>query len=445
MNRKTFAHKILILLYLVPLFCVAQDKLTQQIKKQTIDTLCSRLPERYAYKEVSEKLANLLQKNLNDGKYSSLAAYEDFSKVITNDLRSLNNDKHLALNYDPQQTPPSTSNQNAPQRSAAERAKNASLFNRQMNYGFKTVTFYPGNIGYIKFDYFDAFPEYSKSIVDASFGFLKNADAIILDLRENTGGASAMVSYIAGFFFDTVTLTGTSYNRYTDSVSNDYVQPAEINMQLLNIPLYILTGSTTISGAEALAYVLKYQKKAVVIGEISAGAANPGRVTRLNKYFTAFIPNRHSMNVVTKTSWEGTGVPVDIMIPATEALLKARTEALISLRNKTTDTVKIKKFNQYIDYVQALKKADNAILPGIAKEYIGKYDDNREIIFANGKLFYKGALQAGGEMVHIKGDLFMTEEGSGTIQFVRNTKRQITALIYTWALLGNQSTSKKLK
>lgn len=426
------------------MFCVAQNKLTSEIKKQTIDTLSSRLLERYAYKEVALKLVELLQANFKNRKYDIYQTAEDFSRAVTKDLRSQNSDKHLALNFDLQLTTSASGNQNSIQETADERAKRFSVFNRQMNFGFKNVAFYPGNIGYIKFDYFDAFPDYSKSVIDASFAFLKNCDAIIIDLRENTGGASAMVGYIAGFFFDTTTLIGTSYNRYTDSTSNEYIEPAEKSKRLSNVHLYILTSRVTISGGEALAYILKYQKNAMVIGEFSAGAANPGRMTRLNKYFTAFIPNRHGMNAITKTNWEGTGVPVDINALGSDGLLIARTEALKRIRQKVTDSLQIKKLDQYITYMQSLSNR-KTITQQVAKEYIGKYEDEREIFYADGKLFYKGALQAGGELIMIKKDYFMTEEGNATIHFLRNESRKITSLIYTWVLMPNPSTSKKIK
>jgi len=331
--------------------CFGQNQpLTAEIKKQTIDDLSALLPERYAYKETGQKLQQLLQQNLRAGKYDSYTSPVEFSTAVTNDLRSINPDRHLALNYSPEvQTPNAIPSPTPPPETLEERAKRVSKFNRQMNFGFKAVGFLNGNVCHLKFDYFDAFLAYSSPIVDASFASLKNCDAVILDLRENTGGSTEMFGYIAGFFFKDRTLSGTSYNRLTDTTTDEFITPQPKEKQLADVDLYILTSNVTVSAAEALAYNLKYLKEAKVIGETSAGAANPGRVTRLNNLFTAFIPNRHGMHVVTKTNWEGTGVPVDIASPAEDALRIARIQALRKLQQKTIDPLQQKKFESYIN------------------------------------------------------------------------------------------------
>lgn len=420
----------LLLLLLYSTKCLSQD-LPDALKKKTIDTLAYALLERYAYKDVAKDLNAMLLANYQRGKYDQYNQSEEFARAITNDLRSLNKDKHLSLNFQPVQplvpnTVPSNTETNE------ERLRRISSFNRQMNYGFEQVAFYPGNVGYIKFNYFDAFPEHSRAVMDASFAFLKNSDAIIIDLRDNTGGASATVSYIAGYFFDSSTLIGRSYNRYTDSITDEYLQPATTEKRLSKADLYILTSKTTISAAEALAYVLKYLKKGTVIGETSAGAANPGRVVRLNPSFTAFIPNRHSMNIITGTSWEGTGVPVDIEVPASKALSVAIQESLKKLRNSKTDTMYQRKLTTYLSYHQAAKDqkfSARHILP-----YVGRYESDREINMAEGKLYYTAPAETGGELVMVAPDVFVTSGGVSTVRFNRNTKGKILSMSVLWTL-----------
>ena len=101
--RKAFVCSLLIFnLFAIAQRCFGQAQpLTAEIKKQTIDDLSALLPERYAYKEVGEKLKQLLQQNLKAGKYDSYNSPQEFSRAVTNDLRSLRPDRHLALNYSP--------------------------------------------------------------------------------------------------------------------------------------------------------------------------------------------------------------------------------------------------------------------------------------------------------------------------------------------------------
>lgn len=66
--------------------------LTAEVRNQTIDDLSSLLPERYAYKEIGQELAGLLEQNLKVGKYNVYKSPMDFNLAIMSDLRSLNAD-----------------------------------------------------------------------------------------------------------------------------------------------------------------------------------------------------------------------------------------------------------------------------------------------------------------------------------------------------------------
>lgn len=417
--------------------------LTSEIKQQTINDLAALLPERYAYKDLGPKLQQLLLENLKSGKYAAIASPLEFSVAVTNDLRSLQSDRHLALNYSPETPTPMPASTPQPL-TPEERARRTSVFNRQMNFGFKNVQFLYGNIGYLKFDYFDDYLDYSGPTADASMAFFKNSDALIIDLRENGGGAPQMVEYIEGFFFEKRTLSGTSYDRLTDTTTERFIDPQPKEKRLSGVNLYILTSKNTVSAAEALAYDLKYLRNAIVIGETSAGAANPGRITRLNSLFTAFIPNRHGMNAVTKTNWEGTGVPVDITCPAGDALRVAKVEALKKQLQKATDPLDIKKFSNYVTFLE--KTFPEKELPEKEmRQYIGEYQGGRTISLKNGKLFYSHFAEAGGQMHFISPDLFMLSEGDVTLAFKRDKRNRVVEMDSQWSLRSSTTNAKKIK
>lgn len=445
--KKVFICLILIFhLLAIVQGCFGQTQpLTAEIKKQTIDDLSALLPERYAYKETGQKLQQLLQQNLRAGKYDSYTSPLEFSIAVTNDLRSLRSDRHLALNYSPQTQPANTvANTPAQPPSPEEQAKRASAFNRQMNFGFKKAQFFNGNIGYLKLDYFDSYLDYSSPVADASMAFFKNSDALIIDLRENGGGSGQMVNYIAGFFFKDRTLAGSSYNRLTDTTAEEFITPQPKEKQLPDMDLYILTSKSTVSAAEALAYNLKYLREAKVIGETSAGAANPGRVTRLNSLFTAFIPNRHGMNVVTGTNWEGTGVSVDIACPAEDALRIARIEALKKLQQKATTPLQQRKFSNYITYLE--KTDPERELPErTLRQYVGEYQGGRTITLEDGKLYYARVAETGGQLHFISNDVFMLSEGDVTITFKRDQKNRVIEMEYQWSLSSSPAVAAKVK
>ena len=442
--KKLFCLALILNLLITARYGSGQNQpLTAEVKKQTIDALSALLPERYAYKEIGQKLQQLLRQNLKAGKYDSYNSPSDFSIAVTNDLRSLNSDRHLALNYSPQIEPANTNSPAQPP-TPEETAKRVSDFNRQMNFGFKNVQFLNGNIGYLKFDYFDSYLDYSSPVADAAMAFFKNSDALIIDLRENGGGSGQMAAYIAGFFFKDRTLTGTSYNRLNDTTTEEFITPQPKDKQLPNVDLYILTSTRTVSAAEALAYNLKYLRDAKVIGEPSAGAANPGRVTRLNNLFTAFIPNRYGKNVVTGTNWEGTGVPVDITCPAEDALRVARIAALKKLRQKATAPLHQKKFDNYITFLEKSNPAEE-MPERMLRQYVGEYQGGRTITLKNGKLYYARVADAGGELHFISRDVFMLSEGDVTITFKRDKQNRLVEMEYQWSLSSTPTLAKKTK
>ncbi|MEO0456712.1 MAG: S41 family peptidase, partial [Cyanobacteria bacterium P01_A01_bin.114] len=91
----------------------------------------------------------------------------------------------------------------------------------------------------------------------------------------------------------------------------------------------------TFSAAEEFAYNLQQLKRAVIVGEATAGGANPGQGIRLDDHFWMFLPTGRAINPITGSNWEGTGVIPDFKIPAELSLQAAH---LIGLK-KVQDTV----------------------------------------------------------------------------------------------------------
>jgi retinol-binding protein 3 len=435
-------------LWTFPPFGFGQAEIvSSEMKKQTIDELSTLLATKYANIETGQKLQQLLQQNLMSGKYDSIRTLEEFHRVVNQELHSLASDRHLAMFYSPQAAATADSSKNTPSPpTPEERAREASNSARQMNCGLKSVQFLNGNIGYLRIDYFDSNLNYSRPVVDASLAFLRNSDAVIIDLRENGGGSGSMVGYLAGFFFDERTLVGTSYDRLTDTTTEEYQDPQSEEKRLSNVDLYLLTSKRTVSAAEALAYRLKYLRNAKVIGEPSAGAANPGRVYRLSALFTAFIPNRYGTSKVTGTNWEGTGVPVDIACSAEDALQVARIEALTRMREKATDPQQIKKFGNYITYLKATR-SERLLPEGVLQQYVGEYRGERTITISkdglqNARLYYSKVSDPGGVLHFISEDKFMLSEGDVTITFRRDEKHRVVGMETQWSLSDSHHTTR---
>ena len=84
--------------------------------------------------------------------------------------------------------------------------------------------------------------------------------------------------------------------------------------------VFVLTSPRSFSGGEGIAFLLQDHKRAVIIGEPTAGAANPGRTYSINERFEVQVPNGQLLSALSRKNWEGSGVTPDIRVEAADAL-----------------------------------------------------------------------------------------------------------------------------
>jgi tetratricopeptide (TPR) repeat protein len=160
-----------------------------------------------------------------------------------------------------------------------------------------------------------------------ALNFIENTDAIIVDLRNNIGGSPTTVQFLSSYFFDKPVHLNNIYWRRGDYIEEFWTIDSIGIKKRPDVPVFILISKNTFSGGEEFAFSLKNQKRATLIGEQTAGAANPGYTFRINERFNIFIPTGRSVNPVTGTNWEGKGVNPDISMKSKEALTFAMEKA----------------------------------------------------------------------------------------------------------------------
>jgi hypothetical protein len=194
--------------------------------------------------------------------------------------------------------------------------------------GFVKVEQLPGNVGYLKLDGF-AHPEHGARAADAAFAFLQDTDALIIDLRDNTGGEPRMVAHLVTRLLpiDRVALLNTIWKR-GDSVPRQYWTVDGLAGPRYLKPVYLLMASHTVSAPEELAYDLRVLQRATVVGERSGGGANPGRIVAIGHGLGVFVSTERAVHPVTGTNWEGVGIAPDVAVSASEALATAHRLAL---------------------------------------------------------------------------------------------------------------------
>ncbi|MFD3469280.1 S41 family peptidase [Streptomyces sp. NPDC058682] len=287
-----------------------------------VEELARLLAAHYVFPELGQELAGLVRDRLAAGAYD-VATPEELGRVVTADLQSRNGDRHLRLKYHADRVP---EEQGAAMLAEMRRDFEASLG------GVTRLEMLDGGVAVLELTP-NLFPlEWAAEPLGAALAVASRARALILDLRRNLGGSPDTVAFVCGHLLDERTLLNTMHWREGDrreqSWSPAYVPGPRFGGEK---PVYVLTSPRTFSAAEELAYDLQQLGRAVVVGETTRGGAHPREGWTLHPHLEASIPVGRSVNPVSGTNWEGTGVVPDLPCPTADALARAHERALARL------------------------------------------------------------------------------------------------------------------
>lgn len=388
-----------------------------------IDSVSATLQEEYVFPAVAEKMNALLRKNLKLGAYEKLTNPDDFAAKITEDLQSISHDKHLNVRYNP----PGTQRDEV-KLSPEERRRLRLVQQRARNFGFQKVEVLPGNIGYIDFRYFAEAKDGGPTAI-AAVNFLAYTDALIFDLRQNGGGNPSMIQLISSYLFEESVHLNSFYLRKGDSTQQFWTQECVEGPKMTGIPVYVLTSSSTFSGAEEFSYNLKNLKRGTIIGETTGGGAHPVNLREfpvLN--ISMAVPFGRAINPITGTNWEGVGVEPDIKVPASKALTVARAEALKELIRRTSDESRKGRLSWSLD---GLTAEMNPVHPAdsVLRSCAGTFGP-RSIRFENGTLYYRRVGRPEFRLIPMGADRFMVESlDYFRLQFRRDSSGKVNELV----------------
>lgn len=307
------------------------QSLTAGQRREIAGAAATAYADFYVFADRGAAIAAHLRREAARGAFDRVAEPQAFAAALTAAIRSVQPDRHIEI------LPPSPTA--APDPGPRSRAEQLSWVERlrRRNYDFVRVERLGGNVGYLRFDSFPP-PELAAPTAAAAMAFLRNSDALIVDLRENGGGTGDMVRFLASYFFVEPTRLSRSFRRdRIPQTSFDTTLPTVPGERMPVVDLFVLTSSRTISAAEAFAFALQQQGRATIVGEITAGAGNAGDYLDIGRGFRAFVPDVHVSSPVNETSWEGVGVRPDIAAASADALTAAHREALGRLLAAATD------------------------------------------------------------------------------------------------------------
>jgi hypothetical protein len=292
-------------------------------RKAVVEGVAEKVEANYVFPDVGKKMAEDIRRRHGNKEYDAITSGNELAEVLTIHLREISKDKHLGVRSFAEPLPKDFDRGPSPEELKRMRDRLA-----LRNYGFKKVErLGDGGVGLLELEGFMPAGLVGETAA-AAMTFLSTSEAVIVDLRKNGGGSPETVILLCSYFFDEPTHLNDIYERPTGTTRQYWTHPSLPGKRLTGKDTYVLTSGRTFSGAEEFAYNLQAQKRATIVGETTGGGAHPTRGFRVTDHFGVGVPFARSVNPVTKTNWEGTGVKPDVAVPADLALHTAHLLAL---------------------------------------------------------------------------------------------------------------------
>jgi C-terminal processing protease CtpA/Prc len=288
-----------------------------------IQSLGATIKQEYFDPKIAGDVDAALRRSLAAGGYTGATDDRALATLINRDLYAATHDKHLAIEARldiPAQR----------ERSAQEAAVSRATVVRRSNAGVHRVEILAGNVGYLDLSNFFR-PEEARDALATAMRFLAQADALIVDMRENTGGSPGTVALLISYLLEPDVPLWDIVHRAPETPDHYTTEPGPLADRDVKRPVYVLTSLRTFSAGEGFAFILQERRRAEIVGEVTAGAANPGRPYRVNARFSITIPNGQVKSAIGGGNWEGAGVTPDVKTVAADALKVAHARALHSL------------------------------------------------------------------------------------------------------------------
>ncbi len=286
-------------------------------RQVVLDGVIQNLRDHYPDPDVARSAARSLRIQNALGRFHSAVEPGAFAALVTSQLRESTHDMHLEVVFSERELLLAGAGP-----SPAVEAEYRSAV-RASNCTFQPVRTLPGNISYLKFSTFPD-PGLCASIAAEAMESLNSSSAVILDLRDNSGGSPQMVMFLAAYFFDRPAFF---WNPRESSEARMWTLSPAPRSRLASTPLFVLTSSRTWSAAEHFTYGMKMLHRAVIVGETTSGATDAGVFHRIDAHFGIGISETRARNPYSTPDWAARGVSPDVSVPADKALQAAEERA----------------------------------------------------------------------------------------------------------------------
>lgn len=311
-------HLLIITFTLLNVTSAPAQDFTPEKRNEAIKNIAKYIAANYVNAEKGGQIASHIQSANFKGQFSTTTTWKEFNDAVTKELRAFSKDGHLYVRHDPEvvkelKNPPAqTGEQN---NTAAKTPSKSTIAESKI---------LDNNVGYLKLTEI-SINENNLDDLYQHINKLNDTKALIIDLRDNGGGGSDVGPVLESFFLKEGTPTLTFVTRDGNNRTDSTVKL--LKEKRYEKPVYILVNKGTASAAEAFAFVLQQNRRAKIVGERSAGAAN------MNSWYAIDDENFVSVSTASPTipgrniSWEQTGIQPDIKAKKEDPLTVAVREA----------------------------------------------------------------------------------------------------------------------
>ena len=284
------------------------------------------LRENYVFPELAEQVAIGVETRLAAGEYDNLDEIT-LTELLTGHLQEATGDKHLRVRLGGGPGPDRRREGDKPADRQPDRQKVRQI-GRLDNFGIHRVERLDGNIGYLDLRRVPV-PENAGPAIAAAMELVSGTYALIIDLRQNGGGSPDGVAFWCSYLLpeEPVHLNDI-FHADTGEIRQFWSLPYLPGSRYPDRPVYVLISSRTFSGGEEFCYNLQALGRAELIGETTSGGAHPTRPFPISAAVSIAVPFARSINPITGTNWQGTGVIPDTPALADEAYRVAYEKAL---------------------------------------------------------------------------------------------------------------------
>jgi hypothetical protein len=361
--------------------------MTSDQRAAAVAAIIAAVETRYVFPERVAAIRDRLNEGLSSGRYNA-AERGSFAELISADLRASSEDGHVYLLNDPAQYAAAITSEGEVFDNPEFQAIWAAAARRSNN-GLTEMRILPGNVRYLRINQFHWVADRTGQAYDDAMRFLRDGDAVIIDMRGNGGGDHAAVRYLLSHFMKPDQLDITFLEAGEEPVQSRTLDHLPAG-RLTGKPLYVLTSPQVGSAAEAFAYDVQQFHLGTLVGSTTAGAANNNTFVPIAPGFMLSISYGRPVHPVSGTNWEGVGVSPDVAVDPATALDAAAALALGGLLERADADPVDRAGWEWARVGAEARLHPVTVAPEALERLTGRYG-GRVILLEDGVLFWRRA------------------------------------------------------